>query len=345
MYFQLSNSPFIHQPSSGIATVMRSVLLALLPGVAAHVWFFGWGIVINILLASLTAVACETFALSMRHRPILPTLRDNSALVTAWLLAIAVPPFLPWWMIVLAVSFGMIFSKHLYGGLGYNPFNPAMVGYVVLLISFPLEMTHFPGLSNLGATYPSFMDSANIIFLGHQAAGVSIDALSSATTLDLMKTGINQYHTVAEVQKNATFGMWGGKGWETINLAFLLGGLWLAVTKVSDWRIPISVISSLFIIAVIFSLVDSDRYPTAMFHICSGATIFGAFFIATDPVTAATSAKGRWMYGAGIGILVYIIRTWGGYPDGMAFAVLLMNMTAPSIDYLARPTVFGTRSH
>lgn len=322
---------------------MRSVLLALLPGVAAHVWFFGWGIVINILLASLTAVACETFALWMRHRPILPTVRDNSALVTAWLLAIAVPPFLPWWMIVLAVAFGMIFSKHLYGGLGYNPFNPAMVGYVVLLISFPLEMTHFPGMSSLGAIYPSFMDSVNIIFFGHHAAGTSIDALSSATTLDLMKTGLNQYHTVDEIQKNATFGMWGGKGWETINLAFLLGGVWLAVTKVSDWRIPVSVISSLFIIAVIFSLVDSDRYPAAMFHICSGATIFGAFFIATDPVTAATSSKGRWVYGAGIGILVYVIRTWGGYPDGMAFAVLLMNMTAPSIDYLTRPTVFGAR--
>ncbi len=342
MYFQLSSSPFIHQSHGHVTTLMRSVLLALLPGIAAHIWFFGWGIVINILLASVTALACEAFVLWMRHRPIAPTLQDNSALVTAWLLAIAVPPFLPWWMVVLAVSFGMIFAKHLYGGLGYNPFNPAMVGYVVLLISFPLEMTHFPALSELGKVYPSFMDSINLIFLGHHTAGLTLDAVSGATALDTMKTGLNQYHTVAEIRHQPLFGSWGGKGWEIINLAFLLGGVWLAVTKVCDWRIPVSMISTLFIIAVIFSLVDSDRYPSAMFHIVSGATIFGAFFIATDPVTAATSAKGRWVYGAGIGILTYVIRTWGGYPDGIAFSVLLMNMVAPTIDYLTRPAVFGS---
>jgi len=342
MYFQLSTSPFVHQPSGNIATVMRSVLLALLPGIAAYVWLFGWGIVINILLASVTALGCEALVLWLRRRPIVATLQDNSALVTAWLLAIALPPFVPWWMTVLATSFGMIFSKHLYGGLGYNPFNPAMVGYVVLLISFPLEMAHFPGLSSLGKVYPSFMDSVNLIFLGHEAAGLTLDAVSGATSLDTMKTGLNQYHTVAEIQHNPLFGSWGGKGWETINVIFLLGGIWLAITKVCDWRIPVSLISTLFLIAAIFSIIDSDRYPSAMFHIFSGATIFGAFFIATDPVTAATSAKGRWVYGAGIGILTYVIRTWGGYPDGVAFAILLMNMNAPTIDYLTRPAVFGS---
>lgn len=341
MYFQLASSPFIHQPRSGITVLMRYVLLALLPGIATHVWFFGWGIVINILLASLTALACESLVLWLRQRPLLPTLQDNSALVTAWLLAIAIPPFVPWWMTVLAVSFGMIFAKHLYGGLGYNPFNPAMVGYVVLLISFPLEMTHFSGLSALGKVYPSFIDSVNLIFLGHEAARIPLDAISGATSLDSMKTALNQYHTVAEIQQSPQFGSWGGKGWETINLAFLLGGIWLTVIKVSDWRIPVSLLGTLFIMAAIFSIVDSDRYPSAVFHLFSGAAIFGAFFIATDPVTAATSAKGRWIYGAGIGILTYVIRTWGGYPDGIAFSVLLMNMAAPSIDYLTRPRLFG----
>jgi electron transport complex protein RnfD len=137
------------------------------------------------------------------------------------------------------------------------------------------------------------------------------------------------------------FGNIGGKGWEWIGGGFLLGGIWLIYKKVITWHIPVAMLGALFAIALVFYLIDADTYASPWFHLVSGASLLGAFFIATDPVSAATTNPGRLVYAAGIGILTYIIRTWGGYPDGVAFAVLLMNMTAPTIDYYIRPRVFG----
>jgi electron transport complex protein RnfD len=311
--------------------------------IVVYVYFLGWGIVVNILLASVTALTCEALMLWLRNRPIRPFLTDNSALVTAWLLAMALPPFVPWWATVLGTAFGLIFAKHLYGGLGYNPFNPAVVGYMVLLISFPLEMTRWPALPSLSGYYPGILDSLSIIFTGQAMGGLTVDALSSATPLDTMKTELAQFYTVAEIQRNPLFSTFAAKGWEWIGGTFFLGGCWLIYKRVITWHIPVAVLGTLFLISGCFFLIDSDLNPSPLFHILTGGSIIGAFFIATDPVSAATSNKGRLFYGVGIGLLIYIIRTWGGYPDGIAFSVLLMNMAAPTIDYYTRPKVFGER--
>lgn len=339
MLFQTSTSPHVHQVNTRVSLLMHQVLYALLPGLALYIWFLGWGILINILLASLTAFICEAILLWLRNYPLRPFLTDGSALVTAWLLGMALSPYVPWWITVVGTSFGLIFSKHLYGGLGNNPFNPAMVGYAVMLISFPAEMSRWPSLLNVDP--PSLLESLKIIFLTPSFEG--LDALTSATPLDTIKTGLKQFHTLQEIQVNPLFGYLAGNKLEWITLAFLLGGLWLIFRRVITWHIPLAMLGSLFLVSGLFFLLDTSRYPSPLFHLFSGGSILGAFFIATDPVTAATSNQGRLFYGAGIGLLTYVIRTWGGYPDGIAFAVLLMNLTAPTIDYYTQPRVFGHR--
>jgi len=343
MRLKVSNAPYMHTQQT-VSQIMRQVLYALIPAILLYVWFFGWGIIINIIIASAVAVSAEAWVLWLRAKPVRTTLQDNSALVMAWLFALSIPPFLPWWMTVIGASFGIIFAKQLYGGLGYNNFNPAMVGYAVLLISFPIDMTHWPALSELSGHPLSFWDSLNIIFTGQPVGTSSIDALSGATPLDTMKTALKQYRTVHEIKAHPLFGDFGARGWEWMGNAFFLGGCWLIYKRVITWHIPAAVLGSLFSMAAIFFLIDPDRYPSPLFHLFSGAAMLGAFFIATDPVSAATSNKGRLIFGAGIGMLIYIIRTWGGYPDGVAFAVLLMNLAAPTLDYFTKPRLFGHRS-
>lgn len=342
MRLKVSNAPYMHTQQT-VSQMMRQVLYALLPAILLYVWFFGWGVVINIVIASTVALGAEAWMLWLRAKPIRATLQDNSALVMAWLFALSIPPFLPWWMTLIGASFGIIFAKQLYGGLGYNNFNPAMVGYAVLLISFPVDMTHWPALSELSGHPLSFWDSLSIIFTGQPVGASSIDALSGATPLDTMKTALRQYRTVHEIKAHPLFGDFGARGWEWMGNAFFLGGCWLIYKRVISWHIPVAVLGSLFSMAAIFFLIDPDRYPSPLFHLFSGAAMLCAFFIATDPVSAATSSKGRLIFGAGIGILIYIIRTWGGYPDGVAFAVLLMNLAAPTLDYFTKPRLFGQR--
>ncbi|MEN9849730.1 MAG: hypothetical protein RL368_2470 [Pseudomonadota bacterium] len=342
MRLKVSNAPYMHTQQT-VSQIMRQVLYALIPAILLYVWFFGWGIIINIVIASVVAVSAEAWVLWLRAKPVRTILQDNSALVMAWLFALSIPPFLPWWMTVIGASFGIIFAKQLYGGLGYNNFNPAMVGYAVLLISFPVDMTHWPALSELSGHPLSFWDSLSIIFTGQPVGASSIDALSGATPLDTMKTALKQYRTVHEIKAHPLFGDFGARGWEWMGNAFFLGGCWLIYKRVITWHIPAAVLGSLFSMAAIFFLIDPDRYPSPLFHLFSGAAMLGAFFIATDPVSAATSNKGRLIFGAGIGMLIYIIRTWGGYPDGVAFAVLLMNLAAPTLDYFTKPRLFGHR--
>lgn len=321
---------------------MLQVLLALIPGAAAYAYFFGWGVLINITFAMGIAVACEALMLNVRKSPVKPFLTDGSALVTGALLAIALPPLLPWWATLTATAFAIIVAKHLYGGLGYNPFNPAMAGYSLLLISFPFEMTAWLAPQMLGQYHLGFGDTLAAIFSGQLPEGLSIDAFTMASPLDTLKTQVRLDQTVSEIMLTSpVFGSISGKGWEWINIAFLAGGVWLVYRKIIGWQIPLGMLGSLTIIALTFYLFDPDHFASPVFHLFSGASILGAFFIATDPVSAATTNPGRVIYGVGIGILTYVIRTWGGYPDGVAFAVLLMNMTAPTIDYYARPRVFG----
>jgi electron transport complex protein RnfD len=302
MRFHTVTSP--HGSSSNkLNRVMLQVVLALLPGTLALCWYFGWGVLINIIIAVIVAWLSEGVMLLIRKRPVLETLKDNSALVTAWLLAIALPPLAPWWLTALGVAFAIIFAKQLYGGLGYNPFNPAMIGYVVLLISFPLEMTQWLAPVSISNSPLSLAETAQIIFLQQLPAG----------------------------------------GWETAGACYLLGGLYLIYRKIISWHTPVALLAGISATALVFYLLDSGHYASPLFHIFSGAALLGAFFIATDPVSSCTSNKGKLFYGAGIGVLTYVIRTWGGYPDGIAFAVLLMNMAAPFIDYYTRPRVYGAQ--
>lgn len=344
MRFNSASSPH-HTPANSVNLVMRKVLLAMTPGVAATAYFFGWGIIINMLIASLVALSCEALMLSIRKRPLQPFLTDYSALVTACLLALALPQLAPWWLTTIATAFAIIVAKHLYGGLGFNPFNPAMVGYVVAIISFPKEMTQWVPPIMDGNTLLSFTDTLRVILTGSLPLGETWDSITMATPLDTLKTQLGLELSINDIREHSAygpmFGAVGGIGWEWINGLFLAGGLWLAYIRVIDWRIPAGLLAALIILANTFALYDYSSFTPPTFHLFSGGIMLGAFFIATDPVTASTTPKGRWLFGAGIGIFIFIIRTWGGYPDGIAFAVLLMNMTAPLLDYYTMPRAFG----
>lgn len=340
--FSTPSSPHFHGPTT-VSAVMMQVVYALIPAIMVYAYLFGWGVIVNILLATITALGVEALMLKLRGRPLAMFLTDGSALVTALLLAIALPPLAPWWLVVVGTAFALIFAKHLYGGLGFNPFNPAMVGYVMLLISFPREMTTWATPMMLERDSLSLLEAAVFSFSGSLPAGLSIDALTMATPLDTLKTQLGLGETVNEINNRPVFGLFGGTGWEWINLALLAGGGWLIYKKIIGWQVPVAMLGTLFAISALFWLIDSDQYASPVFHLFTGAAILGAFFIATDPVSGATTVKGRLFFGAGVAILTYVIRNWGGYPDAVAFAVLLMNMAAPTIDHYTKPRVFGHR--
>jgi electron transport complex protein RnfD len=340
MEFPTHSSPHISLDPQ-VSTLMRDVIVALIPGTLCMFWFFGWGVPVNLILAGATAMAAEAAVLRLRGRPVKATLADDSALLTGLLLGLCLPPLAPWWIPVTGTLAAIVVAKHLYGGLGYNPFNPAMVGYVVLIVSFPFQMTLWSAPRGVSEQMLPLFDALTLIFGGSPPAGTTLDAITMATPLDSAKTGFSVFDTWSEITAGPLFGFLGGRGWEWINLAYLAGGIWLIRRRVIQWRIPLAVIGSLFILSNPFFAADSDSFASPVFHLFSGATMLGAFFIATDPVSAATTPRGRLWYGAGIGVLVYIIRTWGGYPDGFAFAVLLMNMAVPTIDYYTRPPVYG----
>ncbi|MFK5912840.1 MAG: electron transport complex subunit RsxD [Woeseiaceae bacterium] len=335
----MQSSPYITN-NAHVSSMMLKVIYAMIPGILVYTHFFGYMLLINISISVLTAVACEAAILKLRHRPIKPFILDGTAVVTAILLALALPSLAPWWIAALGSAFAIIIAKHLYGGMGYNPFNPAMVGYAVLLISFPKEMTAWLPADTHGL---NFIDALNYSFSQTLPAGLSFDAITMATPLDTVKTQLGLGSNIQEILSNNSilFGNLSGYAWEWINISFLLGGLVLIYQKVINWHIPASLLASLALMGLVFNLYDSSIYSSVSFHLFAGATMLGAFFIATDPVTAAVSNQGRIIYGVGIGVLIYIIRTWGSYPDAIAFAVLLMNMAVPMIDYYNKPRVFG----
>ncbi len=342
MAFIRRTSPHAHTAST-TGDIMRWVMLATLPGLVVLTHFFGWGSLINVALSCLTAVASEALVLKLRKRPVLFYLKDYSALVTAVLLGLALPPYAPWWLVVIGSASAIILAKQLYGGLGFNPFNPAMVGYVILLISFPVEMTRWATPQTLLAdaqSLPSLMSALQSVFLGNS---IGIDGYTGATPLDLFKAQqgllVEQINAAQPLFSKASFA---GAGWEWVNFAFLAGGIFLLYKRAFTWHAPISMLLALSIMAFLFyGGGNSESGGSLMLHLFSGGTMLGAFFIITDPVSSAVSNKGRIIYGAGIGILIYIIRVWGNYPDAIAFAVLLMNFAAPFIDYYTIPRTYG----
>ncbi len=330
-------SPHAHGPMS-TQRVMQSVLLATIPGVIVLTHFFGFGTLVNILWGSIVALACEALALKLRRRPLGFYLKDYSALVTAVLLCIALPPYAPWWLITVGIASSILLAKHLYGGLGYNPFNPAMVGYVILLISFPIQMTAWAPPRGLGEL-PGFMEALQACFTPS-----AYDATTMATPMDLLKQ--NNSLLIKDLwNQYPQFGRWSGLGWEWANIAFLAGGVWLLYQRIFTWHAPVAMLVTLGLLAAIFYDGGSSASGgSPLFHLLGGATMFGAFFIVTDPVSSAVSLRGRLIFGALIGVLIYTIRIKGNYPDSVAFAVLIMNFAAPFIDYYTQPRTYGHRN-
>jgi electron transport complex protein RnfD len=315
----------LEAPDDRLRQAMKLVLLALLPGLLVMFWWYGWGVLINLVLAVATAMTVEVIVTRLRRQPLQPTLSDGSAIVSATLLAAALPPYCPWWLTATAVAAGLLFGKHLYGGVGKNPFNPAMLGFALAMVMFPQPMTHWPahGLDLSAAVQQVF----NI--------GQTPDAWVQATALDSLR--INKSLTMDELfASHSAFGHFGGRGVEWVNLAFLGGGLFLLQRRVIAWHAPVGMLASLFVVSLLcWNGSGSDSHGSPLFHLLSGATMLGAFFIITEPVSGARSALARLLFGVGVGLLTYLIRTWGGYPDGVAFAVLLMNLCVPTLERFA----------
>lgn len=300
MVFRIASSPYTHNQRQ-TSRIMMLVLIAALPGIATQLWFFGWGTLFQIILAAVSALAAEAAVLQLRKQPIAAILKDNSALLTGLLLAVSIPPLAPWWMVVLGTVFAVIIAKQLYGGLGQNPFNPAMIGYVVLLISFPVQMTSWLPPHDIAATAPGLLDALQVIFTGHTASGsdmntlrMGIDGISQATPLDTFKTSLHAGHAVEQIMQYPIYsGMLAGAGWQWVNIAWLIGGVWLLWQKAIRWHIPVSFLVTLAVCSSLGWAFAGDSLASPQLHLLSGATMLGAFFILTDPVTASTTNRGR----------------------------------------------------
>ncbi|MDB1123451.1 electron transport complex subunit RsxD [Vibrio algarum] len=347
MAFFIASSPHAHNRKS-TKDLMKWVAIAAIPGLLTQTYFFGWGTLIQMLLALVVAVLLESAVMLFRKRSPLSALRDYSVIVTAWLLAVAIPPLSPWWMMVIGLCFAVVIAKQLYGGLGQNPFNPAMIAYVVLLISFPLQMTSWIAPHSLNPSDISLYDSWKLIFTGFDDDGfslqqirVGIDGITMATPLDAFKTAVKSSIPTQEFMSLPPFSFIAGTGWEWVNIAYLLGGIALVKQRVIQWYIPAGFLLALLSFSCVGYFMSPETIGSPLLHLFSGATMLGAFFIATDPVTASTTIKGRLLFGFIIGSLIFIIRTWGGFPDGVAFAVLIANMMVPFIDRYTKPRTYG----
>ena len=342
MQFERNEAPFL-RATTDVPSMMRQVLYALIPAALAYIWYFGPGFVFNLFFASIFCLLGEAVMLKLRNRPIREPLADYSALVTAALIAFALPALTPWWVTAAASLFGVVVAKHLYGGLGYNLFNPAMAGYVMVLVAFPMDMNLWaaPRMADLYYHGMTITETAQFAMTGALPEYLSFDAISRATPLDVVKAGLNDMQTFEELRAYPIMGDFGGRGWERIGNFTAIGGGWLLLRKIIRWQIPFGVLAGLLVPSSLAYFLIPEINPSPEFHLFTGGTILCAFFIATDPVSAATSDRGRLVYGFGIGFLIYAIRKWGSYADGVAFAVLLMNMAVPAIDHMTRPRIVG----
>ena len=336
------SGPFAH----GYSTVQKTmflVLLALTPATVFNFYLFGWPAILLFTVTVGACVAIEAACLSLAGKPVMATLADCSAILTGWLLAMSLPPWAPWWIGVLAALFAIALAKHAFGGLGQNVFNPAMVGRTVMLISFPVSMTIWVAPHPLFSSgSPGLMEAFAITFGGHVP-----DTMSAASALGYIKTELSRGIPVTQSMgqmpdlMDMALGYRAGSLGETSAILILAGGLFLMAKRIISWHIPVSMMGSLFIIAALFHAIDPARFTSGTFHLVSGATFLGAFFIATDYVTSPVSKSGQIIFGIGVGLLTWSIRNFAGYPEGMAFAVLLMNAMTPIIDQYTRPRAFG----
>lgn len=339
----LLGGPYTHERVS-VGRTMGLVMLALLPATLLSLYQFGWPAIYLFLLTTIGALAAESFSLRLLKKPQKPFLLDGSALLTGWLLAMTLPPWAPWWIGLLGAFIAIVIGKQVFGGIGQNLFNPAMVARVALLISFPLEMTLFTSPAPLSSPdAPGPLQGLGITF----GQSPLYDAMSSATPLGHVKTELSRGVTVDQAMGSTDslgqllYGTASGSLGEISALLILAGGLFLIWKRVISWHIPVAMLATLASLAGVFHLIDPGRFSGPLFHLFAGGAMLGAFFIATDLVTSPVSARGQLVFGAGCGALVYIIRTFAGYPEGVAFAVLLMNACTPLIDHYLRPRIYG----
>lgn len=314
-----------------VSNVMLKVLLAMLPAIAVSVWQQGSGLLLQLLLATVTALAAEAAVLKLRARPIRPALADLSAVLTGWLIALALPPLGAWWLVVVATAFAIIVGKQLYGGLGNNPFNPAMLGFALVILSFPAQMAQWGNPQLMLEPLAQWQ----WILWRELPTGLMPDAISSATPLDLARMASAGGQAFSDAG-------WLMQAWPQA-LAWLAGGLYLLQQRVISWHAPAGLIAGVLACASLLYLLAPELRMNPLQHLLFGATAMAAFFIVTDPVSGAASPRGRLIFGVAAGVLTVLIRSFGNFPDGVAFAVLLMNLCVPLLDQYTRPTVFGHR--
>ncbi len=339
------------QPISGphtgakghVSGIMQQVIFALIPATMFGLYLFGWPAINLFVITLISAVAFEYMCLLLANKPTM-TIRDNSALLTGWLLAMTLPPWAPWWIGVVGAGISIIVGKHVFGGLGQNVFNPAMLARVALLISFPVEMTTWANVNPIFSSQaPDFIQGLHVTFMGLEQP----DAYTGASVMGHVKTELLQNHLLPESlngvyqQPQAWLGFMRGSLGETSALLLALGGFWLLFKGIIKWQIPFAVLSAVFVLSSVFHWIDPSHYMSPWLHLSSGALICAAFFIATDYVTSPNSAIGQLVFGFSCGCLIFIIRTWGAYPEGAGFAVLLMNAMTPLIDHYIKPRIYG----
>jgi electron transport complex protein RnfD len=335
--------PFTHTVNT-VTRTMVWVILALVPGTLYGLWLFGWPAVMLFAITLVSALAAEAAMLALLRQPVQSRLFDGSALLTGWLLAMSLPPWAPWWIGFLGSVSAIVLGKHLFGGLGQNMFNPAMVARIVLLISFPVQMTIWVAPAPFGSDGTPVFNQAIAYVSGHAPVP---EHMSAATSLGALKTELSRGISVAKTSEHLAtpqqmaIGSESGSMGETSAVLLLAGGLLLMVLRIITWHIPVALLGTLAALAAASHALDPARFASMPIHMLSGAAVLGAFFIATDYVTSPVSRSGQLLFGAGIGALTWVIRSLGGYPEGLAFAVVLMNALVPLIDKGLRPRVFG----
>lgn len=321
--FIVSPAPHIHGGDSVVKN-MRDVLIALTPAYLCSLYFFGLGAFIVSATAVVSCVLFEyliqVFVLKKEN-----SITDLSAVVTGVLLSFNLPSNLPWWMVVIGSFIAIAVGKMCFGGLGCNPFNPALVGRVFLLISFPAAMTTWPLPGQFPMTYTDAETGATILSLLKEGAA---DATSGATV-------------VLPSYIDMLFGNMGGSMGEVSFICLLLGGIYLLARKTITWHIPVSILLTVVIFSALLYSADSHTYMNPLYHLLSGGLMLGAIFMATDYVTSPMTKRGQVIYGIGIGIITVVIRTFGSYPEGMSFAILIMNAATPLINHYVKPKRFG----
>ncbi|MEQ1585169.1 MAG: RnfABCDGE type electron transport complex subunit D [Cyclobacteriaceae bacterium] len=319
----VSPSPHVHSELT-VPQIMKGVIIAMIPALAFSIYNFGLGALYVTALAVTFCVAIEyAIAKYLLSKP--ASIYDGSAIITGMLLAFNVPSNLPWYIILIGSAVAIGIGKMSFGGLGNNPFNPALVGRVFLLLSFPVPMTSWP---TAGATW-------------------SLDAVTGATPLGILKDGMRAGEPMEKLMSQMPsytdffFGLQGGSLGEMSAVALLLGLIYMLYRKIITWHIPVSMILTVAIMTGIFWLIDPAKYASPLFHVLTGGVMLGAVFMATDYVTSPFTHRGMIIFGVGIGVLTVLIRLFGSYPEGVSFAILIMNAFVPMINKFAKEPRYG----